>query len=248
VPSLLSTLTTASGDDADTLPFRAKSEYSPSPVDRHRGGEDMVLRVIGAGVGRTGTFSTKLALEQLGFGPCHHMEEVDETSSREIALWQAAVQGSADWSENYAGFTAAVDWPTAAFWRELAEAYPDAKMLLTVRPAEEWYRSFSETIDPFLTTADRAPPEQRPFLDMVAAVIRKTGFRIPSTREDAVRAFDRHVETVKATIPADRLLVFEVKQGWGPLCRHLGVLVPAAEFPKTNNKEDFWKSTQSVRT
>ncbi len=124
----------------------------------------MTLRVIGAGVGRTGTFSMKLALEELGFGPCHHMEEVDERSPREIALWLAAARGTVDWEVNYAGYSAAVDWPTAAFWRELAEAFPDAKFLLTVRRPEDWYRSFSETIYPLIRDADKAEPGLRPFL------------------------------------------------------------------------------------
>ena len=190
----------------------------------------------------------KLALEQLGFGPCHHMEEVDENSSEEVALWMAAARGEADWSVNYAGFNAAVDWPTAAFWRELAAAYPEAKMILTVRPPEEWCRSFSETIYPLIEAADRAEPEQRPFLDMVAAVVSKTGFRIPSAREEIIAAFERHVAAVKATLAPERLLVFQVKEGWGPLCRHLGVPVPANDFPRTNDTQDFWNSTQAVRT
>ncbi len=205
----------------------------------------MTLRVIGAGVGRTGTFSMKLALEQLGFGPCHHMEEVDEKSPDEIGLWLRAASGTADWSVNYAGYAAAVDWPTAAFWRELADAFPDARFLLTVRPSEDWYRSFSETIYPLVDGADRGDPERRPFLEMVRAVLRKTGFEIPSAREDIVRAYERHVAAVKATIPASRLLVFDVREGWEPLCAYLDVPVPDTDFPRTNDKKAFWASTQA---
>ncbi len=205
----------------------------------------MTLRVICAGVGRTGTYSMKLALDQLGFGPCHHMEEVDETSADEVALWMAAAQGRADWAVNYAGFNSAADWPTAAFWRELAEAYPEAKVILTVRDPEAWCTSFSNTIYPLIESASEAEPERRPFLDMVAAVVTKTGFRVPSTREEVMEAFLRHVAAVKATIPAERLLVFDVREGWGPLCRYLGVPVPATDFPRTNNTAEFWKSTQA---
>ena len=207
----------------------------------------MTLRVIGAGVGRTGTYSMKLALEQLGFGPCHHMEEVDETSTREVGLWMAAVQGKADWAVNYAGFAAAVDWPTAAFWRELAAHYPDAKFLLTVRDPEAWYASFSQTIYPLIEARDRARPEERPFLDMVSAVVTKTGFRLPATREEIIGMFERHVAAVKATISPDRLLVFDVREGWGPLCGHLGVPIPETEFPRTNTVQDFWSSTQAPK-
>jgi len=187
----------------------------------------------------------KLALDQLGFGPCHHMEEVDETSADEVALWMAAAQGRADWAVNYAGFNSAADWPTAAFWRELAEAYPEAKVILTVRDPEAWCTSFSNTIYPLIESASEGEPARRPFLDMVAAVVTKTGFRVPSTREEVMEAFLRHVAAVKATIPAERLLVFDVREGWGPLCRYLGVPVPATDFPRTNNTAEFWKSTQA---
>jgi hypothetical protein len=187
----------------------------------------------------------KLALEQLGFGPCHHMEEVDAKNYPLIALWRRAAEGNADWPVNYAGYSAAVDWPTAAFWRELHAAYPDAKFLLTVRNRESWYKSFSETIYPLVETAKDAEPEMRPFIAMVDAVVRKTGFRIPSTREEILAAFDRHVEAVKTTIPKDQLLVFDVREGWGPLCAYLGVAVPDTEFPRTNNTQDFWNSPQA---
>lgn len=208
----------------------------------------MTLQVIGFGVGRTGTYSMKFALETLGFSPCHHMEEVDETSARDVGLWMDAARGTVDWSINYAGYVAAVDWPTAAFSRELIEAYPDAKFLLTVRPPDAWYASFSRTIYKLLEEADQAQPEQRPFLDMVAAVVRKTGFDVPATREKTVGAFGRHVEAVKAALPEGRLLVFDVREGWGPLCRYLGVPVPDTEFPRTNNTQDFWDSTQAAQS
>jgi hypothetical protein len=205
----------------------------------------VTLRVIGAGVGRTGTFSMKQALDQLGFGPCHHMEEVDETSPREVGLWMDAARGKADWSVNYAGYHAAVDWPTAAFWRELSEAFPDAKLLLTVRDPEAWCVSFSNTIYPLIEAAEQASPEERPFLEMVTAVVTRTGFRIPSTRDEIIAAFNRHVAAVKATIPPERLLVFDVREGWAPLCAYLGVPLLEADFPRTNNTEEFWKSTQA---
>jgi Sulfotransferase domain len=93
----------------------------------------MALRVIGAGFGRTGTHSLKLALEQLGFAPCHHMYEV-RAHPEQLAFWQAAARGELpDWDEVFAGFAAQVDWPGARFWRELAEHFPHAKVILSVR-------------------------------------------------------------------------------------------------------------------
>ncbi|HQT25072.1 MAG TPA: sulfotransferase [Burkholderiales bacterium] len=201
----------------------------------------MALEVIGAGVGRTGTYSLKLALEQLGFGPCHHMEEVIMNPHRHVPIWSAAVEGKPDWEAAYDGYNSAVDWPTAAFWDELSEAYPEAKFILTTRDAERWCDSFSETIFRLLQTRSEAPPEMRPFLDMGHGVTVKTGFDAASGREGLVRNFRAHCEAVKGAIPAERLLVYEVREGWGPLCEFLGKPVPDAPFPNTNGREEFWE-------
>jgi len=144
----------------------------------------MSMRVIGLGVGRTGTYSMKHALEQLNFGPCHHMEEVDARSPEQISVWTSAANGKVDWKKVYAGYNSAVDWPTAAFCRELATTYPDAKFILTIRDPEKWYASFSQTIVPLIQPTAKTPTELLPFLRMVMAVVQKTGFRIPSTKED----------------------------------------------------------------
>ena len=205
----------------------------------------MSLRVISLGVGRTGTFSMKLALEELGFGPCHHMEEVDARSAQQVAFWAAAARGQVDMRVAYAGFNAAVDWPTAAFCHELYAAFPNAKFILTVRDPEKWYKSFSETIVPLIQPDEKTPPDLLPFLAMVMEMVEKTGFRIPSTKINILAAYERHIVDVTSTIPADRLLVFEVKQGWEALCEYLGVPVPAMEFPRTNNTKDFWDSVQA---
>jgi Sulfotransferase domain len=205
----------------------------------------MTLRVIGFGVGRTGTFSMKLALEQLGFGPCHHMEEVDIEKPEQIALWASAAQGKVNWEKAYTGYSSAVDWPTAAFCKELSEAYPNAKCILTIREPEKWYTSFSQTIVPLLHPTEKTPPLLLPFIAMAGAVVQKTGFNLSGSKEDILAAFHRHIETVKKTIPENRLLVFDVKQGWGPLCEYLGVPIPLGDFPKTNNTKDFWDSVQA---
>lgn len=201
----------------------------------------MALEVIGMGVGRTGTYSLKLALEQLGLGPCHHMEEVIKNPSFHVPLWCAAIEGKPDWQAAYDGYRCAVDWPTAAFWRELSEVYPGARFILTTRDAEKWCDSFSKTIFRLLQARNEAPPEMRIFLEMGHGVTSKTGFKAESGREDLIQAFRDHCEAVKSAIPAEKLLVYEVREEWGPLCEFLGRPVPDAPFPNTNSREEFWK-------
>jgi hypothetical protein len=198
------------------------------------------MRVIGAGVGRTGTFSLKVALNRLGLGPCHHMEAVMENMPVQVPLWAAALKGRADWNAIYEGFGCAVDWPTAAFFRELADAYPQAKFILTHRTPQTWADSFSETIRLALSGRDQAPPSYKPWLEMAEGVIAKTGFPEGLSREQLVERFIAHNEAVKAAIPAGRLLVYQVKEGWGPLCAFLGKPVPDEAFPRTNDRAEFW--------
>jgi hypothetical protein len=201
----------------------------------------MPLQVIGTGVGRTGTYSLKLALEQLGLGPCHHMEEVIFNPQRHVPLWSQVVQGQPDWEAAYDGYHSAVDWPTAAFWQELAEEYPQAKIILTTRSQESWYESFSETILSLMATQDQAPPEMKPFMEMATGVIEKTGIGTKSSKEEIIRAFNTHNDAIRSTIPEERLLVYEVREGWEPLCEFLGMPVPDTPFPNTNGKEEFWE-------
>jgi sulfotransferase family protein len=201
----------------------------------------MVLKVVGAGVGRTGTYSLKLALEQLGFGPCHHMEEVLKDAPRQVPLWSAAAEGKPDWEAIFHGYNATVDWPSAGFWRELAAVYPAAKVILTTRNAERWYQSYAETIAKIMSAPDQMPPHLKPWLDMATAVMRRSGLGGKTNRTDIIRAFEAHLDAVRTSIPANRLLVYEVKDGWEPLCSFLGVPVPSAPFPNTNNTEEFWE-------
>ncbi len=138
----------------------------------------MTLSVIGAGFGRTGTMSTKLALEILGHGPCHHMEEVF-TNPEQLPHWRAAVDGHpVDWDQALAGYHSAIDWPSTHYWRELADYYPDAKILLSVRPAEVWWNSFSDTIAKFLENRDSVPDKYvRSILDMAHKMITEQTIR-----------------------------------------------------------------------
>jgi hypothetical protein len=200
----------------------------------------MAIRVFGAGVGRTGTYSLKLAINRLGLGPCHHMEAVLHNMSVQVPLWCAALDGHPDWRAIYEGFESAVDWPTAAFFRELIAAYPSAKFVLTERDPESWADSFGATIYRLLAGRDQGPPEMKAWLDMADGVITKTGFPAGLDRDGLIKAFVAHNNAVKATIPAGRLLVYQVKLGWGPLCDFLDARMPEEEFPRTNDRAEFW--------
>ena len=198
------------------------------------------MHVIGAGVGRTGTYSLKLAINQLGLGPCHHMEEVLHNLPVQVPLWSAALNGNPDWRAIYSGYDSAVDWPTAGFFRELLEEYPSARFVLTHRSPENWADSFGATIYQLLATSDQAPPDMQDWLAMASAVVARTGFPVGLDRDGLIKAFVAHNEAVKKTIPAAQLLVYEVKDGWEPLCKFLGASIPADPFPRTNDRAEFW--------
>jgi hypothetical protein len=193
----------------------------------------MALSVIGAGFGRTGTHSLNLALEAIGYGPCHHMADVMR-SDQQKAFFRAAGRGEpVDWDEAYAGFVSAVDWPTAFFWRELADYYPDARIILTLRDPSKWFDSASETI--FQTMGPDASPES-----FGVAVIRNKIFGGNLTdRAHVIAVMERCYAEIVATIPPERLLQYEVHEGWPKLCAFLGVPEPAEAFPLTNTTESF---------
>jgi len=200
----------------------------------------MSLQVIGTGTGRTGTYSLKIAINQLGFGPCYHMEDVLHDMSVKVPHWLDALAGKPDWDKTFDGYGSTVDWPTAGFYRELAAAYPDAKFVHTERDPERWADSFGSTIYKLLAEIDQTPPEMHVWLNMVVDVAAKTGFPPGMKRDELVAGFIAHNNAVRECIPADQLLIFEVKQGWEPLCEFLGVAVPDGSFPRTNDREEFW--------
>jgi hypothetical protein len=203
----------------------------------------MTLQIIGSGFGRTGTRSLKEALETLGFGPCHHMEEVF-ANPPQVGLWGEIIGGDRDaLREVYAGYRAQVDWPGAHVWREAAQMFPNAKVVHSMRPPESWWKSFSSTIGKLLQVYPKMqlPPHIRQMMDQMAPVISDATFGgKPLDHDAALAALARREAEVRAAIPADRLLVFDVAQGWEPLCAFLGVPVPATPFPHRNVKEDFW--------
>jgi hypothetical protein len=200
----------------------------------------MTLKVVGAGIGRTGTHSLKLALEQLLGGKCHHMLEVFE-HSEQVPTWAAAARGEAvDWDALFADYVATVDWPGGAFWPELTKQYPDALVLLSVRSsADAWFKSASETI--FLTM-ERVPPADDPmheWYEMVTGII-KDRFTADYMNPDAAKAaYEKHNAAVRAAIPADRLLEWQPGDGWEPICERLGIAVPAEPFPHVNSTDEF---------
>jgi hypothetical protein len=204
----------------------------------------MSLKIIGAGLGRTGTLSLKLALEQLGFGPCYHMVEV-MLHPEATALWINAADGNPDWEAIFNGYVATVDYPGCGFWRQLADFYPDAKVLLTVRDPEEWFESTQATIFSPESVKRLGATPMAPFFQKTAW--RAFGDRIHD-RQFMVDHFKRHNEEVQSSVPADRLLVYEVKQGWEPLCRSLNVPVPPTPFPRRNSREEMSAMMASHRT
>jgi hypothetical protein len=219
----------------------------------------MNLEVIGASFGRTGTLSMKAALEELGFGPCYHMSEVFRHPEHQ-GQWRAAMRGEpVDWEQVLGDYRATVDWPGCTFYGELLERNPDAKVILTVRDPQRWYESARDTIYRISGAS-------------YSAAFRLAGLVVPRVRQvnrarqfiselvwegdfdgrfedrgHAIETFERHNEEVKRRVPPERLLVYEVKQGWGPLCDFLGVEVPDKPFPHLNDGEAFQKGIGRLR-
>lgn len=199
------------------------------------------MRVIGAGLGRTGTASLKVALERLLGGPCHHMFEVVK-NPEQIPHWQAAAEGDMpDWHALLDGYVAQVDWPGASFWPELMEAFPDALVLLSVRDHERWFRSASDTIfSPPSTNPSRPPTEAMKSLGRMWNTLRAARFATDlQDKEATIAAAERHNAAVVAGVPADRLLVWKAADGWEPICERLAMAVPDEPFPHENTTDDF---------
>ena len=203
----------------------------------------MTLKIVGAGFGRTGTLSMKSALEMLGFGPCHHMMEVFGKPDH-IALWQDAADGKqVDWSAVFEGYNSAVDWPVCTFWEQLAEQYPESKVILTLRDPDKWYDSVLATI--FRGWLGGTKETTDPHALMVKKLILEDTFGGDiSNRQHAISIFNKHNQHVIDTLPKERLLVFEASQGWEPLCDFLEVPMPAEDYPNSNSTSDFQKRFQ----
>jgi len=202
------------------------------------------MKVIGAGFGRTGTMSLKVALEELGFGPCYHMIEVFEHPEH-LPLWEAAAQGEpVDWEKLLAGYQSTVDWPGCTFYKDLMKAYPDVKVLLNVRDSDKWYESARNTIYAAVNIPD--PPPGRRMVDKL--IWEQTFDGNFENRQHAIEVFEQHNEEVKKHTPSERLLIYEVKEGWEPLCEFLGVEAPRDKsFPRLNDTESFKQMVQQRR-
>ena len=219
------------------------------------------MKVIGAGFGRTGTMSLKAALEQLGFGPCYHMTEVF-SHPEHTSFWLSAWRGEqVDWEGVLGDYEATLDWPACTFYEELVERNPGAKVLLSVRDPERWYESTRSTIYELSRITANSPP----FRALSAAYSLLSSGRLgPGSiayeiiwdgtfdgrfeeKDYAIGVFRRHNEDVKRRVPREQLLVYEVGQGWGPLCEFLGVPEPDRPFPRLNDAAEMRRRVWIVR-
>jgi len=211
----------------------------------------MTLRVIGAGMPRTGTMSLKLALEQLGFGPCHHMIEV-YTRPHLPPLWARVFDGSlGDFEEIFKDYNATTDAPAAFVFDKLAARYPQAKVILSIRDADKWFTSMQATILTRQNQDEVAASPMAPMFQKMGAYLAKNGGPPAqagptsgsgsgsANREGMIAWFNAHNGRVKCSIAPERLLVFEASQGWEPLCAFLGVSVPQTPYPRANDAQEF---------
>lgn len=200
----------------------------------------MALSVIGAGFGRTGTLSLKAALETLGVGRCYHMVEIIANPDFAAAWAQAADGGPVDWDQIFAGYGATVDWPAAAFYRELADYYPKARVILTIRDSESWFESTQNTIFSPLVRQQNSGNAGKNRGRMSEKIIIENTFQGRQHDKDAAIAiYEAHNMKVQEVIAPERLLVYHVAEGWGPLCEFLGYPVPDTAFPKVNSTDEF---------
>ena len=205
----------------------------------------MALKVIGAGFGRTGTMSMKVALEQLGLGPCYHMVECLPRGPEHWQKWIDAANGKPDWDSLFAGFGSTVDFPACTSYEALAAHYSDAKVILTVRDPESWFESTQETIFEPLWVEYQGGVEMGKFMKLTINDYLQNRMH---DREHLIRRFEEHAEEVRKAIPASRLLVFEVKDGWEPLCEFLELPKPDTDFPFVNDTEATKEAIKKIMT
>jgi len=207
------------------------------------------MRLIGAGLPRTATLTQKVALEMLGYGPCYHMVNVLADLDL-VPVWRSALEGDVDWEQVFDGFESSVDYPGSYFYRELIEVWPDAKVLLSVRDPESWERSMWSTIVDVMEAeslgcylskaAGEINPKWAAYCELMKDMWERFGiFDGDRTWSNFESAFNRHTEEVKATVPAEKLLIWQPADGWEPLCEFLEVEVPRQPLPQTNDAATF---------
>ena len=203
------------------------------------------MKVIGAGFGRTGTMSLKVALEELGAGPCLHSLESLRAGNSGLAAshWEQLAHGEAiDWRVALEGWGSTVDWLGARFYGEILEAWPQARVILSVRDADSWYESCTASLHATRDLVGARPAGAAPaVLEAVEGAIWQGVFagRFPD-RDYALEVFHRHRKQVIDSVPAERLLIYDIRDGWAPLCRFLEAPVPETPFPHLNGRAAFW--------
>jgi hypothetical protein len=200
-----------------------------------------MLQVVGVGLGRTGTNSLKLALEELLGGRCYHMFELMQRP-QDLPAWERAVQGEeVDWGSLFGGYAASVDWPGCAFWRELRAANPDAMVLLSTRDSPQtWWASMERTIVPVLSGPPIGDdPNSKRGQDMIREMFRTRFTPEWADREGASAAYERHCEEVRSEVPSEKLIEWQAGEGWEPICEGLGIALPGTDFPHENSSGDF---------
>ena len=203
------------------------------------------MKLINAGLARTGTTSLKTALEILGYAPVHHTFDLF-SSPKDMTLWEGAFEGQAvDWHAYYAEYKVA-DWPAALFYQEIIDAHPKAKVLLTVRDPERWFESISSTVKQGMNIKLPIPHIKRvqKFISTYPAQTLFDGRM--DDKAHMIRCFERHVAAVREYVPAHRLLVYDVCEGWEPLCTFLNAAVPERPFPRTNTRGGFLGKVMQV--
>ncbi|MFI7124920.1 sulfotransferase family protein [Nonomuraea sp. NPDC050153] len=202
-----------------------------------------MLKVVGASFGRTGTSSVRLALETLGFGPCHYMRELFASPAHAQEWLRVADGGNPDWKRLLNGFATTIAWPAAFYWRELAAAFPEAKVLLIVRDPASWYASMSRTL--YRTRPAEAEETVR---DLVIEKIvwRGTFSGRFGDRDHAMGVYRAHLDEVRQAVPPGRLIEFEPSRGWEPLCAALGVDVPDLPFPVANTTDEYLRRAEQA--
>jgi hypothetical protein len=211
------------------------------------------MQVIGAGLMRTATTTQMVALEQLGFGACYHMRDLLADLENGLPLWEDVADGSPDWERIFGAANSTLDWPSARYYRELMDYYPDAKILLSVRDGDAWVRSMRATVwgmfhgDSVIHHLSDARAVLDPLWQRYTALMRRitwqegTGVLAGETYTDAGLAavMNRWNDEVKSTVPPERLLVWDPADGWEPLCGFLGVDVPEDPLPRLNDTAGF---------
>ena len=213
----------------------------------------MVLKVLGAGFGRTGTLSLKYALEELGFGPCHHMMEVMRDPKQNEWFYRISQGDRVEWGEVFADYSSAVDWPSASYYAELMEVFPDAKVILSVRDPDSWYKSVKDTI---FNVVPNIPhwvqaifPRSKKIAILIEEIVWQGVFNGRfNDRQYAIDVYEKNTEAVMASVPSDRLLIHSAKEGWEPICKFLEVPVPETEYPWVNDSKSQRRRIMLLKT